>query len=208
MINFRVDMEDLAEIISSLGKTKNKSKIVLRDAINNTAKHLRRRLPEAAGDRYNIKRVSRLRKGIDVKKARVGDLVAIVSSRGRPNDLYDFRVAPRAYNPRNRPRLGHRVNVVRGNKEDYLMRRPSSTRDKYRAFVVKFKSGHISVAQRVPGTRMRSNAMKEQIKNIYSPSTPSMLGYELGVYGKLGEETREVLNQEIRKQIIRHLERL
>lgn len=205
MIHFLVDMDSLREIEADLNITKDKSRMVLRNAINRTAARLKKRLPEEAEERYQVKRKSSLRKDIKVKKARVSDLVAIVSSKGKPMDVYDFNVNPRPYNPRNRPRLGHKANVVRENLPKFLMLRPNAARDKYRGFVVRYKNGHISVAQREPGTRMRSNPKKEAIKNLYSLSVPAMLSYEMGVYGKLSEETQGFLLEEIRRQMLRSL---
>ena len=204
MIHFFVEMEDLTQIESALGMAKDKSKMVLRTAINNTAKQTVNLLVDEANREYYIPK-GKVRKTMSTKKATTGKLEAIVASEGPVNDLYDFRVRPKAYNPSNRPKQGHTGNVRRGNKPSWLYLDPGANSDKYKAFVVKFKSGHVAVAQRVPGTQMRSKPWKEAIKTLYSPSTPNMLGYEQGVYGVVEPQIYDLLQKSIQEQILRYL---
>ena len=86
-----------------------------------------------------------------------------------------------------------------------LVLKPGSGGDQYRAFVVKYKSGHMTVGQRVPGKRMKSQPDKEFVKSLLSPSTPNMLGYEEGVYGVVEPQMYDMLQRNIQKQIRRFL---
>ena len=162
-------------------------------------------LPEEAEDRYHIRKLGTIKRTIEMKKAKVSNPEAVITSIGDPNDLYDFNVTSRRYNPRNRTKAGHKANVLRANSPVALMLKPNDENDKYRAFVVKYGSGHVAIAQRVPNTKMKSNPKKEKIKNLYSVSTPAMLGHEDGVFGKVSKKTQELLNYEVAKEIERYL---
>lgn len=203
MIHFQVEMQDLTEIESALGMMKDKSKMVLRTAINNTAKQTVTLLVNEANREYYIGK-SKVKKTISTKKATAGKLEAIIKSEEPVNELYDFKVRPKAYNPHNRPKAGHTGNVRRDKKAGKLYLKPGASTDKYKAFVVKYKSGHITIGQRVPGKRMKSDPSKEFVKTLLSPSTPNMLGYEQGVYGVVEPQMYDMLQKNIQEQILRY----
>lgn len=203
MIHFFVEMQDLTEIEKALGMQKDKSKMVLRTAINNTAKDTVKLLADEANREYYIPK-GKVKKTLSIKKATAGKLEAIVRSDGPINELYDFRVRPKGYNPSNRPPGGHTGNVRRDKSPSRLYLKPNASTDKYKAFVVKYSSGHITVAQRVPGSHMKGKPWKEGIKTLYSPSTPNMLGYEQGVYGVVEPEMYDMLQKNIQEQILRY----
>ena len=56
MIVYQVEMQDLMEIESALGMLKDKSKMVLRTSINETAKSVRALLADEAAKTYVMKR--------------------------------------------------------------------------------------------------------------------------------------------------------
>ena len=203
MIHYQVDVGDLTEIERALGMQKDKSKQVLKAAINDTVKETDKLLANEANKRYYIKK-TKVKKTLSKKKATVSKLEGLVISTGGANELYDYKVSPRAYNPRNRPKAGHKGNVNRMNKAKNLYLRPGH-KDKYKAFVVKYKSGHISIAQRVPGTKMRDKPNKEGIKNMYSLATPKLLGEEQGVYGIVEPQMYDILEQSIERELQRIL---
>jgi hypothetical protein len=203
MIHFQVEMQDLTEIESALGMMKDKSKMVLRTAINNTAKQTVTLLVNEANRQYYIGK-SKVKKTITTKKATAGKLEAIITSQEPVKELYDFKVRPKAYNPRNRPKAGHTGNVRRDKKASRLYLKPGESGDKYKAFVVKYKSGHITIGQRVPGKKMKSDPTKEFVKTLLSPSTPNMLGYEQGVYGVVEPQMYDLLQKNIQEQILRY----
>ncbi|MCD7862864.1 MAG: phage tail protein [Lachnospiraceae bacterium] len=204
MIYYQVEMENLTEIEAALGMMKDKSKMVLRTAINNTAKETVTLLVDEVSREYYYKK-SDARKTITTKKATTSSLQAIINSSGPVNELYDFKVNPKAYRPKNRPKADHKGNVRRDRDPSYLYLKPGASRDKYKAFVVKYSSGHITIAQRVPGQRMKSDPSKEAIKTLLSPSVPNMLGYEQGVYGIVNPQMYDLLQKNIQEQIQRYL---
>ncbi|MBR1476879.1 MAG: hypothetical protein IJ608_02820 [Lachnospiraceae bacterium] len=203
MIHYAVDMDDLTRIESALGMLKDKTPMSLRTAINRTATETQKLLLDEASGRYYFKR-SEAKKTMSIKKATTRNLEAIVYSQGAPLELYGAKVLPKAYNPKNRPKAGHKGNVKKSNSAKYLYLK-SSGKDRYKAFVVKYKNGHISIAQRRPGTSMRGNIHKEAIKNLYTTSIPAMLGYEQGIYGIVKPQIESMLIKNIQAQASRYL---
>lgn len=204
MIHFQVKMEELTRIEAALGMTRDKAKMVLRTAINNTAKQTVSLLTDEASRQYYISK-AKVKKTLNTKKATAGTLTAIVTSEEPVNELYDFKVRPKAFNPRNRPIAGHKGNVRRDKPAGSLILKPGAAGDQYKAFVVKYQSGHITVGQRVPGKRMKSKPEKEFVKTLLSSSTPNMLGYEEGVYGVVEPQIYDILQKNIQAQILRYL---
>ena len=206
MIHFQVEMEDLTRIESALGMMKDKSKMVLKAAINNTAKQTVTLLVNEANKEYYITK-SKVKKTMSTKKATAGNLEAIITSSEPVNELYDFKVSPRTYIRGGGVPGGYKGNVRRDKSPSKLVLKPGASGDKYRAFVVRYKSGHMTVAQRVPGKKMKSNPNKEFVKTLLSPSTPNMLGYEQGVYKMVEPQMYDILQQNIQTQIYRFLGR-
>lgn len=205
MIYIEVDTEELKHALRGWDIPKSKLNSILKTAVNSTARQVKSWLPEEVGNRYHIKRMGHVKKGLTMKGAKVSKPVAHIISSGHANDLYDFNVTSRRYNPSNRPPDGHKANVLRANPPVALMLKPNAPRDKYKAFVVKYKSTHIAIAQRIPGKMMKKNKKKEAIKNLYSISTPAMVGYEKGVMAKVSPKTEELLAYEVAKEIARYL---
>lgn len=204
MIHFQIEMQDLTQIESALGMTKDKSKMVLRTAINNTAKQTVKLLADEANREYYITK-SKVKKTMSTKKATTGNLTAIITSSEPVNELYDFKVNPRTYIRGGGVPGGYKGNVRRDKGPSALTLKPGASGDQYKAFVVRYKSGHVTVGQRVPGKQMKSNPEKEFVKTLLSPSTPNMLGYEQGVYGVVEPKMYEMLQQNIQAQILRYL---
>lgn len=204
MIYFQVDMQDLTRIEAALGMMKDKTKYVLRAAINATAKQTVALLTDEANKEYYIAK-SKVKKTLSVKKATVGTLTAIVTSAEPVNELYDFKVNPRTYIRGGGVPRGYKGNVRRDKNAANLVLKPGAGGDQYKAFVVKYQSGHLTVGQRVPGKRMKSKPDKEFVKTLLSPSTPNMLGYEEGVYGVVEPKMYDMLQRNIQEQILRFL---
>lgn len=217
MIHVMVEMQDLQRIEAALGMVKDKSKTVLRAAVNNTAKRSVEMLVEEARKEYIMRRPAHVRKTMEIKRATTSNLTAMVTSRGRVNELYDYSVNPSSYVTTDRPKRGHKgheLRATRGKTIQYgaITRTGqfTKTKDKHKAFITEYQSGHITLAQRVPGTRRRSKRPshpkgEEKIKNIKATSIPVMLGNENGVYGTVAPKIQEELEQQIEQQILRLL---
>lgn len=204
MIYIEVDVRELEHTLRYLNIPKGKLNSILKVAINKTARQVKDWLPTETEDRYHIKRMGKVKKGLAMKAAKVSNPVAHITASGHANDLYDFNVTLRRYNPSNRPPEGHKANVLRANSPVALMLRPNAKGDKYKAFVVKYKSTHVAIAQRIPDTKMESNKKKEKIKNLYSISTPVMIGNKKGALAKVSPETEKLLAYEVAKGIARY----
>ena len=204
MIHLQVEMQDLTQIESALGMMKDKSKYVLRAAVNDTARQTVRLLVDGAGKKYYMSNAD-VTKSMSVRKATVRTLTAIVASEGHANELYDFKVSPRTYIRGGGVSGGYKGNVRRDRKAGRLALRPGAVGDQYKAFVVRYRSGHMTVGQRVPGERMKSNPRKEAVKTLLSPSVPTMLGHEQGVYREVEPRIQELLQKSIQEQIRKFL---
>lgn len=215
--HFYVQMDSLKEIEAALGMMKDKSKEVLRAAINQTAKDIVKILPNEASDEYFL-RQTEARKTLDTKKATVANLEAVVTSRGKTLELYGSKISPKKYNPHNRPAAGHTANVKIANNPGALVYK-SGEQDGYRAFVVRYESGHVSIARRIPGKYMEEGWLKkkygwkpgkkkkEALKNLRTSSIPNMLyqilGGEEGIYNENQEKIEEMLLKSIQEQLVR-----
>ena len=78
-----------------------------------------------------------------------------------------------------------------------------SNDDKYKGFVVKYHSGHLAFAERVPGKKMRSNPKKEAIESLYSLATPKM--EEVVYMDKIHDDVMDLLEKSIETQIYRYM---
>lgn len=204
MIHFQVDMQDLTQIESALGMVRDKTKYMLRAAINATAKQTVTLFADEANREYYISK-AKVKKTISIKNATVRTLTAVVTSAEPVNELYDFKVSPRTYIRGGGVPGGYKGNVRRDKKAANLVLKPGAADDQYKAFVVKYQSGHLTVGQRVPGKQMKSKPGKEFVKTLLSPSTPNMLGYEEGVYGVVEPQMYDLLQKSIQAQIQRFL---
>lgn len=207
MIHFQVDMQDLTEIEVALGMMKDKSRMVLKAAINNTAKQTVTLLVDEANKEYQFTQPAQVRKTLSLQKATTKNLTALVTSKGRVNELYNFMVKPRTYIRGGGVPGGYGAHTKRGAayQDIFLKQNAAADEDKYRAFVVKYKSGHKTLAQRRPGKRMKSDPSKEFLKTLFAPSIPNILGDEQGVYGVVEPKMYDMLQQNIQAQILRFL---
>ena len=207
MITYLVNMDDLREIEQYLGMARDKSKTILRSAINDTAKDTMKLLLDETVKRYVMKR-SKLKKTMGLSKATAGHLSAVIAVTSPTNELYDFKVSPKKYvHPldfANKPKV-YKGKVLKSAALSKLVLRPGASRDKYKAFVVKYQSGHITIGQRVPGKRMKSKPHKEFVKTLLSPSAPTMMGNEKGVYGVVQPQMHDLLVGHIARRIEKHL---
>ena len=207
MIHFQVDMQDLTEIEAALGMMKDKSRMVLKAAINNTAKQTVTLLVDEANKEYQFTQPAQVRKTLSLQKATTKNLTALVTSKGRVNELYNFMVKPRTYIRGGGVPGGYGAHTKRGAayQDIFLKQNAAADEDKYRAFVVKYKSGHKTLAQRRPGKRMKSDPSKEFLKTLFAPSIPNILGDEQGVYGVVEPKMYDMLQQNIQAQMLRFL---
>lgn len=209
LMYYQVDMGSLKEIESALGMTRDKSKMVLRSAINETAKTLRKNLPKDIKKDYAYSEKGKLQSAVTVsQKATTGNLSAEVASKSKIGELYGFNTNPRRIavprGHRYAPPARYAAKVRRdSSRRTIALSRQRSGRDSYKAFVVQFQSGHISLAQRVPGSHMKKNPQKEAIKTLLSPSIPKMTEKMYTEYEE--RDVEDILMDNIRQQMQKFL---
>lgn len=206
MIHYHVEMQGLTEIESALGMAKDKSKMVLRSAINNAAKQTENRMVTEAKTRYRYKKATKgdIREANEIKKARTSNMEAVIKATGATNELLDFRVKPSTYFPGGvgAPRMVY-AKTLKDSSFKPVVLKPGATGDKYKGFVIQYQNGHRALAQRVPGKKMKSKPWKEAVKSLLSLSTPKM---EEKVYDeKISSDMYDVLQKNIQEQILRYM---
>lgn len=206
MKNFFVDMDGLEEIEAALGMAKDKSKVILKAAINNTAKQTENSMVDKAKAKYRYKkgRKGDIREVNTIKKAKAGHMEASVEASGPVNELLDFHVQPATYFPggRGAPRWVM-ARALRNSKLSKVALRPNAVGDKYKGFVIRYRSGHYALAQRVPGKKMKSNPVKEAVKSLLSVSTPKM--EEKVYHAEIEDGMYDILQRNIQEQMQRFL---
>ena len=205
MSQYMISMHGLGEIESALGMAKDKSKYVLRAAINNSAKEIEQRMVTGAKERYAIKGgKSSIRQANSIKKATVSNLSAMIEAKGAPLDLTEYKVSPATYFPGSKGAPSWiKAKALKSGKVKKMALRPEASRDKYKGFVVKFASGHIAFAERVPGTRMRNKPEKEAIRALYSLSKSK--AEEFVFKNNIESDVNTLLMKNIQEQIQRFL---
>lgn len=200
MIHYIVSMDDLQGFEKALGMAKDKSKYILRAAINNSAKEVSKRMAKEAAQRYALNKggqaaYKRINK---IKKATIGSLAAIITATDSPLDLMDYKVNNRTYYPGGKGAPKQiKAKVLKSSRY-----KPLQAASGYKAFVVRYKSGHLAVAERVPGTRMRGST-KEAIRSLYSISKSK--SEEVVFKKNIDAEVHSILAKNIQEQIARFL---
>ena len=192
MITFEYDGDTLAKVEKKLGSLKSEAPKALKNAINATAKQARKELAQEAQKTYVVKSGG-FNKAMTIKNATAGSLEAVIKARGAPLPLKDFKVSPAS------ARTGAaRPDVVKA-KVLKASGMKALQKGDIKAFVVRFKSGHVDVAQRQGPPRL-------PIKTLYSNSIPKMLGNEKRVFKVVKPNINKNLQENIDKQVRKILE--
>ena len=193
MIVFTIDDNGMVQTIANqLGEYADKAPTVLKQALNATAKDVRSMLAEQAKEIYIVQK-SKFNKAMKIKNASARKLEALIVTAGAPLELIDFKT-----NPKKPSAGGGRPDVMTGQGlvQSSMKRLEMGN---LKAFVAKFKSGHVSIVQRKGPERL-------PVKKLLSPSIPKMIGNEKQVYGEVEPKIAELLDANIRKYITRTLE--
>lgn len=192
MISFEVSKPMLNDIQKKLDAMPNKAADVLKKSINATAKQARKKLAAEAQRTYVIKS-GRFNKSMTIKNATKSHLEAIIGSTGGVTELKDFKVSPARFSTGDK-----RPDVVKakGLRQNSMKRLQKGD---LKAFVIKFKSGHLTVAQRLTAKRL-------PVKVLYSTSLPKMLGNEKKVYGVVEPDIYKDLQNNLNQFISQALE--
>lgn len=175
--------EHIEKLERILGNTPKQIPIVTARAINRAAEAARTQAGRSVRETYTIKHRDVLNT-IKIKKASANDLTADIRSRGSARKLMDFRVNPKAPQPRRKKLVS--VSVKKGSNKSIK-----------NGFVAKMTSGHMNVFARTSKKRL-------PIKGLYGPSVPQMLGNE-SVANYVERRAMEVLDTRLEHEINRML---
>lgn len=193
MIVFTVDDNGMIQTIAKqLGEYADKAPTVLKQALNATAKDARKMLAEQAKDIYVIQK-SKFNKAMTIKNASAKKLEALIVSTGAPLELIDFKANPKKPSVGNaRPGVVTAKVLVQSGMKRLEM-------GGLKAFVARFRSGHVSIVQRRGPARL-------PVKKLLSPSVPQMIGNEKKVYKEVEPKIAGILDANIRKYIAKIVE--
>lgn len=203
--SFYIEMQGLEELERDLGMLKDKSKMVLRGAINNTAKQLEKQMAHDANKRYKLEDGLQGYKSANViTKATTSKLEATIRSRGPVLDMSDYMMKPstQVYPGGRGAPSWIKAKVLRKSRLTGIARFKGSRGDKYKGFMVRFHNGHEAFVSRRPGS-VSSSTGKEIIETIYSPAVSK--GEEVVYRDEMEDDVDRMLLENIEQQIQRFL---
>jgi len=184
----RIDVEgELEKIIQRLNRLPDQiaAPNILKNAINSTARKVRKQLVKDAKGEYAVKNTKALKDesqgGPKVLTATTANMSAAIQSRGPMQDIMAFMTRPNTKTGA----AAAQVLASGGMK-------PLEMGD-LKAFVTKFASGHVAIVQRKGAERL-------PVKKLLSPAVPLMLGNET-VRNQAEVLAYEILQGEIDKRI-------
>ena len=189
IIRFELDEDLLQTVEDALGSMKSESRRVLKNAVNATARDAKKGLAKKAQETYAVKQ-GRFTKAMKTQNATLSDPTATINVTGEQMELKDFKVSPATYKTGpDKPDI-LKAKVLLSSSLKGLMKSSN------KAFLVKFRDGHVSVAQRYHKSRY-------PIKKLLSNSIPTMIGSKERVFGVLEPEIYDTLMGNIIKEIER-----
>ena len=196
MIEVKIDKKQINRVQNALSSMQSQTPNVLKKAINETAKQARKEMAEKAKQNYALK-TSGFNSSMRIKNATVGKLQADIITKGEALEIGKFKASPFRYTTgKNRPAY-IKAKVLSQSQMKALVK------SGVKAFVARFRNGHVAVAQRVPGKVMESNPKKTFLKKLLSPSIPQMIGNETKVYGEVEPRIQTLLQENIQRELIR-----
>lgn len=181
MLTFELDEITVRDIELRLGALRAKAPTALKNAINATAKDARTDLWAKANATYTIKKGG-FNKDMKLTPANVGNLEAILLTRGAPIEMIKFRVTDRKGTPR--------VEILRGQVKSM------GDRSFVNNVAKKGTHTHVAVAKYIGGKNSRLKIQKK-----FSVSSPIMIGNERRVYGIVEPKIIENLQNNVDKQV-------
>lgn len=154
---------------------------ILKNALNSTARQVRKQIIKDSKDRYALKEKKALQTESKTLSASVSTLEAAVLAKGSMRDIMDYMTRP------NTASGAAAAKIL--NESDMKSLEVGSLK----AFVTKFASGHVAIVQRRGKERL-------PVKKLLSPAVPHMMGNE-EVRGQAEILAYDILQAEIRKRI-------
>lgn len=185
MLTFELDKITVRDIELRLGVLKAKAPTALKNAINATAKDARTELWAKANATYTIKKGG-FNKDMKLKPAKVGNLEAVLLTRGAPIEMIRFRVKDRKATPS--------VEILRGQVKSM------GDRSFVNNIAKRGTHSHVAVAKYIGGVNSRLKIQKK-----FSVSSPTMIGNERRVYGVVEPTIMKNLQANVDRQVARIL---
>ena len=186
MIGITFDTEkELAKIRKALGPLSAKAPAVLASATTATAKEARKLLATQAQKTYAVSNAN-WNKEMSIKNATKRTMTAVITSFGTAMELIRFKTNPAKLQ-------AEPPEVVKAKVLKQSMLKPLE-KNGIKAFMVKFRSGHVTIAERLSNPRL-------PIKVLYSHGIPSMLGNEKRVYSVIKPNILQNLTKQVDIQI-------
>lgn len=179
--------EELQKIIQRLNRLQDQiaAPNILKNALNATARKVRKQLVKDAKGEYAIKNAKVMKDESQgapkVLTASTANMSAAIRSRGPMQDIMTFMTKPNTKTGAAAAQV-----LASGGMKPLKM-------DGLKAFVTKFASGHVAIVQRKGADRL-------PVKKLLSPAVPFMLGNET-VRGQAEALAYETLQAEIDKRI-------
>ena len=181
MLTFELDEITVRDIELRLGALRAKAPTALKNAINMTAKDARTDLWAKANATYTIKKGG-FNRDMKLLPANVGNLEAVLLTRGAPIEMIKFRVTDRKGTPR--------VEILRGQVKSM------GDRSFVNNVAKKGTHTHVAVAKYIGGKDSRLKIQKK-----FSVSSPIMIGNERKVYGIVEPNIIKNLQDNVDKQV-------
>lgn len=195
MIDIKIEKEELRNIIKKLENLNKKAPSAVANAVNKTAREARKTLLNEAKSKYTLQR-KRFGQNSSIERASASNLEAKIRFKGKNNPFTYFKTKPKGPKKARRGAAGANVEIKAGHTVGF-------NRTGYKGFIVNFKSGHTAFVVRLPGTRMRKKN-KEQLKEYYSLSVPSMI--KRNVEDNSG--TLTLIQESLKKHVDAQIEKL
>lgn len=210
VIDISIDAADQLLIVERmLGDLKGKAPSTLRNAVNATAKKMRTQLHQQAKKVYVTKEYN-YKSEVEIRKATISTLTARLRTSGERTALSKHKVSPqRLAHGKERPKQ-YKAKVLKKSKLEAMRN------GNLKAFLVRFKSGHLALVQRNPAEqyddpseRLKKYGMGADISRIVekrSLSIAEMLGGK-NVYGVVEPEMGSLLQQEVERFVEKTIQR-
>ncbi len=197
LIDIRIEEDVIAGINRRLGELQGKSPSILKKEINNAAAQMKKSLSREAKKKYVNTDVGMFRDAMDVKKAAVGKLAAVIEAKGHPESLIKFQTSGGTD--------GQSVSakVFRESKLEELTN--TKAQPNIKAFITKFKNGHVAVVQRTEKGKIPASSKlgRRYIRELKGPSIPHMLGLR-----SLPETAKEDTLEQLHRNLDNHVAKM
>lgn len=192
MVDLRLDLDaQMRDLSARLGQFRSEAPRAMANAMNKTARRIRRKITQDAKGRYVLRDKTRLNATqVKLSNARPSQLTASMFAKGEMQELLDFMVSER---PVGVNQTRYFASVLKSSALKAFDKDP-------RPFLATFQSGHTAIV-------VRKGKKRFPLEKLLSPAVPHMLNNP-----RIAQEAREMMadllpqtiSQEIERILIRH----